>query len=232
MRTIMTSMRKKWKTLNRVTPPSRSPTGALYRCRPSQRGPQLFRFIGRNVIRCNRIQQDIYFISLIRGVWWGILWAEWSPFSRPPPSLPTDFGILFASKKREHEHLICHHIQCQRRQTILLQGCLSFWQLGSGLGRYVNMWTTLEILLEIHGAFMWILGGEFTLQVQDCWRWNVGSFGDFGTRRNWFCRRSTCQKVNLVESGSFGDLSRGQWECLSLKRTGVVGARSNYCAVY
>ena len=85
MRTIMTIIRKKWKALNRVTPPSRSPTGALYRCRPSQRGPQLFRFIGRNVIRCNRIQQDIYFISLIRGVWWGILWAEWSPFSRPPP---------------------------------------------------------------------------------------------------------------------------------------------------
>ena len=85
MRTIMTTIRKKWKALNRVTPPSRSPTGALYRCRPSQRGPQLFRFIGRNVIRCNRIQQDIYFISLIRGVWWGILWAEWSPFSRPPP---------------------------------------------------------------------------------------------------------------------------------------------------
>ena len=142
MRTIMTTIRKKWKALNRVTPPSRSPTGALYRCRPSQRGPQLFRFIGRNVIRCNRIQQDIYFISLIRGVWWGILWAEWSLFSRPPPPVPTDFGILFASKKREHEHLICHHIQCQRRQTILLQGCLSFWQLGSGLGRYMNMWNT------------------------------------------------------------------------------------------
>ena len=100
MRNILTIIRKKWKALNRVTPPSRSPTGALYRCRPSQRGPQLFRFIGRNVIRCNRIQQDIYFISLIRGVWWGILWAEWSPFSRPPPPLPTDFGILFASKKK------------------------------------------------------------------------------------------------------------------------------------
>ena len=223
MRTIMTIIRKKWKALNRVTPPSRSPTGALYRCRPSQCGPQLFRFIGRNVIRCNRIQQDIYFISLIRGVWWGILWAEWSPFSRPPPPLPTDFGILFASKKKRTwtPDLSSYTVPEKTNNSVF-----DSWDQG---------WediSTCEILLEIHGAFMWILGGEFTWQVQDCWRWNVGSFGDFGTRRNWFCRRSTCQKVSLVESGSFSDLSWGQWECLSLKRTGVVGARSNYCAVY
>ena len=168
MRTIMTIIRKKWKALNRVTPPSRSPPEALYRCRPSQRGPQLFRFIGRNVIRCNRIQQDIYFISLIRGVWWGILWAEWSPFSRPPPPLPTDFGILFASNKREHGHLICHHIQRQRRQTILLQGCLSlcscknFDSRDQGWEEISICEILLEMILEIHWAFMWILGGELT----------------------------------------------------------------------